>query len=403
VTRQANGRSTIYQGSDGYWHGRVIVGVTDQGKPDRRHVMSRSKSVVAARVRELEKKREIGNVPLPGIRWTVSGWLEHWLENIARPTIRRSSYDAYRIAVRVHLIPGLGDHRLDRLRPEHLERLYRRMIANGARPATAHQVHRTISTALGEAVRRRQVQENVATLAKAPKIETKELEPYSIAEVGRILTAARERRNAARWAIALSLGLRQGEALGLRWLDIDLEAGILKITTNRVRPHYEHGCSTPCGKTPGHCTHRVQTNEDDGPTKSSAGKRKIGLPPQLLQLLEDHRCQQDQERTRAGQLWVETGRVFTDRFGRAVKPNSDYHAWKALLKRAGVRETRLHDARHTAATVLLALEVPERTVMGVMSWSSTSMAARYQHVTDPIRHEVANRVGGLLWSPPETN
>jgi integrase len=73
------------------------------------------------------------------------------------------------------------------------------------------------------------------------------------------------------------------------------------------------------------------------------------------------------------------------------------------LKRAGVRETRLHDARHTAATVLLALEVPERTVMGVMGWSSTSMAARYQHVTDPIRHEVASRVGGLLWSPPETN
>jgi integrase len=166
VRRQANGPSTIYQGSDGYWHGRVIVGVTDRGKPDRRHVMSRSKSVVAARVRELEKKREIGNVPLPGIRWTVSGWLEHWLENIARPTTRRSSYDAYRIAVRVHLIPGLGDHRLDRLRPEHLERLYRRMIANGARPAAAHQVHRTIRTALGQAVRRRQVQENVATLAK---------------------------------------------------------------------------------------------------------------------------------------------------------------------------------------------------------------------------------------------
>ena len=316
MTRQANGRSTIYQGSDGYWHGRVIVGVTDQGKPDRRHVMSRSKSVVAARVRELEKKREIGNVPLPGIRWTVAGWLEHWLENIARPTIRRSSYDAYRIAVRVHLIPGLGDHRLDRLRPEHLERLYRRMIANGARPATAHQVHRTIRTALGEAVRRRQVQENVATLAKAPKIETKELEPYSIAEVRRILTAARERRNAARWAIALSLGLRQGEVLGLRWSDIDLEAGILKITTNRVRPHYEHGCSTPCGKTPGHCTHRVQTNEDDGPTKSSAGKRKIGLPPQLLQLLEDHRYQQDQERTRAGRLLGGDGASFH----RPVRP-----------------------------------------------------------------------------------
>jgi integrase len=125
----------------------------------------------------------------------------------------------------------------------------RSAVLNVAGPATAHQVHRTIRTALGEAVRRRQVQENVATLAKAPKIEAEELEPYSVAEVQRILSAARERRNAARWAIALSLGLRQGDVLGLRWSDVDLEAGILKITSNRVRPHYEHGCSPPCGKT----------------------------------------------------------------------------------------------------------------------------------------------------------
>jgi integrase len=148
----------------------------------------------------------------------------------------------------------------------------------------------------------------------------------------------------------------------------------------------------PCANQRGRRTHQVQCRQAED-----------RIAAQLVELLHDHRREQDQELAKAGQLWVETGRVFTDRFGRAVKPNSDYHAWKALLKRAGVRETRLHDARHTAATVLLALEVPERTVMGVMGWSSTSMAARYQHVTDPIRHEVASRVGGLLWSPPETN
>ena len=91
------------------------------------------------------------------------------------------------------------------------------LIATGARPATAHQMHRTIRTALGEAVRRRQIQENVATLARAPKIDAKELEPYAVAEVRRILNAARERSNAARWVIALSLGLRQSEVLGLHW------------------------------------------------------------------------------------------------------------------------------------------------------------------------------------------
>ena len=123
----------------------------------------------------------------------------------------------------------------------------------------------------------------------------------------------------------------------------------------------------------------------------------VGLPDALVALLKDHRRQQLEERIRAGSLWQEGGWVFTTLLGRPIAPNSDYHEWRALLERAGVRHARLHDARHTAATVLLVLGVPERTVMSIMGWSSTSMAARYQHVTDPIRREVANRVGGLLF------
>ena len=88
--------------------------------------------------------------------------------------------------------------------------------------------------------------------------------------------------------------------------------------------------------------------------------------------------------------------MFKSKLGEPLIPNSDYHAWKALTKRAGVREARLHDARHTAATVLLVLGVPERTVMEVMGWSTTAMAARYQHVTNPIRLEVASRVGAAV-------
>ena len=94
--------------------------------------------------------------------------------------------------------------------------------------------------------------------------------------------------------------------------------------------------------------------------------------------------------------------VFTSAVGAPLNPNSDYHRWKALLKEAGVRDGRLHDARHTAATVLLVLGVPEPTVMGIMGWSSTAMAARCQHVTDPIPRQVADQVGGLLWAGERT-
>lgn len=117
-----------------------------------------------------------------------------------------------------------------------------------------------------------------------------------------------------------------------------------------------------------------------------------------MALLKLHREEQERECHVAGELWNEGGWLFASQTGEPLNPNTDYHAWKALLRRAGVRDGRLHDARHTAATVLLVLGVPERTVMSIMGWSSTSMAARYQHVTDPIRRDVARRVGGLIWS-----
>jgi len=275
------------------------------------------------------------------------------------------------------------------------------MVAAGAKPATAHQVHRTVRTALGEAQRRGHMARNPAQLARPPRIHTDPIEPYSLEEVQRVLAAAAEGRNGARWAIALALGLRQGEALALTWADVDLDAGALRVRATRLRPVYRHGCGGTCGHSAGHCPKRQQLNAASGETKSAAGRRVVGLPEELVALLVRHRREQDAERRHAANLWVEGGWLFASRTGEPLNPNSDYHAWKALLRRAGVRDGRLHDARHTAATVLLVLGVPERTVMSIMGWSSTAMAARYQHVTDPIRREVAGRVGRLLWSGPE--
>ncbi|MGR8009692.1 tyrosine-type recombinase/integrase [Streptomyces hypolithicus] len=102
-------------------------------------------------------------------------------------------------------------------------------------------------------------------------------------------------------------------------------------------------------------------------------------------------------KARAAQEWRETGFVFTSPVGAPLVPSTDYDAWKQLLTDAKVRDGRLHDARHTAATVLLILGVPERVVMQIMGWSSTAMAARYQHVTGGILQDVAKQVGGLIW------
>lgn len=405
--RQRNGQSTIYKGSDGYWHGRVTIGALDNGKPNRPHTMSKDKAKVIDRVEELEKMRDDGIFHQPGENWTVAKWLTFWLENIATPFVGFETASGYRVAVTRHLIPGVGQHKLTKLRPEHLERLYVNMLQKPTKagtltkPATAHQVHRTVRTALNEAVRRGYLGKNPALVAKYPQVVEEEVEPYTVDEVKRLLETALIERNGARWAIALALGLRQGEALGLKWEDVDLETATLRVRRNRVRPKYRHGCddAAPCGrKFPGYCPARIATRPATGKTKSRAGRRTIGLPAELCALLEAHRAQQDAEKAKAAQLWVDEGWLFADETGHALNPRTDWDRWKQLLADAGVRDARLHDARHTAATVLLLLGVTDRAIMGIMGWSNPAMAARYAHIIAPLRQDIAKRVGGLIWS-----
>ncbi|MFD3615946.1 tyrosine-type recombinase/integrase [Streptomyces sp. NPDC058676] len=398
-TRQPNGRSSIYQGSDGKWHGRVTVGIRDDGKPDRRHVERKTRAEVTAAVRELEKQREGGAVRKAGNAWTVETWLTHWVETIAPLAVNENTMVGYGVAVRKHLIPALGAHRLDKLGPEHIERFYRKMHDAGRRAGTVHQIHRTFRAALNEAVRRGHLTRNPVQLAKAPRLSEEEIEPYTVTEVQRLLRAADNRRNSARWAVALALGLRQGEALGLKWADVDLERGVLMVRRSRRRPRYAHGCGDTCGRKAGYCPQRQRTNPETADTKSRAGRRAVGLPSQLVDLLRTHKAKQQAEREAAGADWTDEGWLFATPTGRGTSPRTDYDDWKELLDDAKVRDGRLHDARHTAATVLLILGVSERAVMGLMGWSTTAMAARYQHMVDSVRSDVARQVDGLIWKP----
>jgi len=432
-TRAPNGASTIYLGKDGRWHGRVTVGAKDDGSPDRRHIGRKTEAEVIAAVRALERERDAGTVRRPGRAMNVEAWLDHWLENIARPSIRYKSYRAYRTAVRQHLAPGIGRHRIDRVQPEHLEKLYARMIASGAKPATAHQVHRTARTAFGEAVRRGHITRNPVALAKPPRIPEEEIEPFEVDEVQRLIAAALARRNGVRFVLALAIGTRQGESIGLRWKRYDGRTRTLRIARQLQRQTWEHGCDDPhacgaryhkvkpcregckrhtracpppcpvdCTDHARHCPKRRGGGMVDVEVKSTAGRRTIVLPEQLAVLLNQHRTAQQRERDLAGDLWEDHGFMFAQPNGRPIDQTMDTNEWKRLLGDAGVRDARLHDARHTAATVLLLLGVPERAAMDVMGWSNVGMAKRYQHVTDVLRHDIAARIDGLLWAPTET-
>nr|WP_237551075.1 site-specific integrase [Streptomyces sp. SID5614] len=354
----------------------------------------------------MERQRDTGAVRKAGQWWTVKTWLTHWVENIAAAHVSENTIDGYRVAVYHHLIPGLGAHRLEKLQPEHLERFYKKMQDSGSSAGTAHQAHRTLRTALNEAVRRQHLTTNPSSIAKAPKVEEEEVEPYTLDEVQRLLAEATKVRNTARWVMALALGLRQGEVLGLKWEDVDFEVGVILVRRGRLRPRYKHGCGDKCARKPGYCPQKINIRRETKDTKTRAGKRPIGVPEELLKLLKRHKEEQERERALARDLWVEKGYVFTSPTGEPLNPNTDFHRWKDLLKAAKVRDGRLHDARHTAATVLLILGVPEAVVDRIMGWEpgkSARMRRRYQHLTGQVLQQTAAKVGGFLWGKPDVS
>src|SRR4051812_3418135 len=195
--KRATGESSIYQDEDGRWHGFVSMGKKENGRGDRRHVSAAKRADVVTKVHAIEAKRDAGLVEAAGRAPTVGEWLDHWLDNIAARKVRARTLESYRTTVRLHLRPGIGHHRLDRLQPEHLERLYATLAKKGLSPATILRAHRVLSRALRVATQRGKVARNVATLVDPPAVKRPQTAlPLSQQEARQVMAAAQAHRNA---------------------------------------------------------------------------------------------------------------------------------------------------------------------------------------------------------------
>ena len=375
--RASFGESSIHQAEDGRWHGYVSMGNGHDGGRDRRHVSGKRRTDVVRKVRALEEARHASTALAAGKAPTVAEWLDQWITTIANRRLKPRTVESYQSQITNHLVPLLGHHRLDRLQPEHLERAWADLEAQGLSAATALLNHRVLSRALKVAMQRGRVARNVAQLVDPPSVVRPEIVPLTAPEAKAVLQAAVGHRNAARWTVALALGLRQGEALGLRWSDVDLDAGILTV---------RHALQRQAGKG------LVLVSP-----KSGAGRRRLVLPEPLRLALLAHREEQLGEQEYAEGIWQDLGFVFSQADGRPIGAPSDWAAWKALLARAGVRDARLHDARHTAATLLLQQGVPARVAMQLLGHSQISMTMHYTHVVDELAHAAAQSMAKALW------
>ncbi|GAB2820531.1 site-specific integrase [Actinocorallia aurea] len=441
--RKPDGRSSIYfSESDGKWHGWVTMGVKADGSPDRRHRQGKTEAEVTKKVRELERKRDAGKLDRAGRALTVEQLMDEHLNKVCVRLVSSGkmaprTLDDYRSKNALYIVPLLGKHRVDRLLPEHLDDAWQVLYDRGLGTGTVLKTHRILSRALRVGVRREKVGRNVAELIDAPAAGDGEIEPLSQAEARRILDAVAEQRNGSRFSLGLALGLRQGEAIGLRWRYVDLDAGTVKVWWQLQRQKCQHGCADPhaCGearhKRPcprncakakrtsgrrhvcvpkdakGLCPPKCDRHAAQCPQRKGGGmvfaapkgkrRRIIPLPVELVEFLRKHREAQDAERERAGDQWKEHDLLFPQPNGLPVDPRADWEAWKDVLAAANVRDARLHDARHTAGTILTEMGVHIRVIQEIMGHSDIRVTEKYSHVASALAQDGMGRMGSALW------
>lgn len=411
-TRRHNGEGTKpTKRKDGRWQIKIRTTATTTGAPVRKTIYGKTRAEAVDKARKFTRSLEAGALVDPTAK-TLGQWCTTWLETIAPATTNQRTLLSYKGYLRKWVIETqLGQTPLAKLVPTHIDQLHATMRAAGKSETTINLVHRIITKAITDALDRGLLGANPAQRVKAPRPARFDPVVLTPAQAAALVADLKDNEQwGPSFIVALSLGLRQGERLGLCWEDIDFQAGTMRIRRELGPLPWQHGCSpdgtAACGKSRGGlCPQRHGGGLVMFPTKSKAGERTLALPEQLLQILATQQQTVARWRIEAGDTWEgftdSTGDswdlVFPQRNGRPIGDKQDRKAWKAFTEAHGIEGMRVHDARHTAATVLLSLGVAPQVTMAMMGWSNASMLGRYQHVLDDMRTEAAARVGGALF------
>lgn len=371
--RNPNGAGTITKRKDGRYMAAVYV-LQPDGTRARKCAYARTWAECDAKRRELLAKVDQG-VPVPTRSAKLTEWLPYWLEHIVQPHRKRTTYAKYETHVRLYLVPLLGTKRLESLSVADVRRALVQ-LQKQASAATAKESHRVLRTALAAACREELVSRNVVSLVEPPKVQVREMSPWELDETLDFLAAARKDPLYPAFVLAIALGLRRGELVGLRWDNVDLEKREVRVRSQRQRV-------------------RGEAYEDD--PKGRRRRQTLPLPGICVAPLRWQRMRQAAMREIAGDKWEESGYVFTTRTGRPIEPRNVYRSFTRVTKDAGLRVVRLHDARHGTATLLTAAGVPPRVVMEILGHSQIAVTMNvYAHVVQDTQREAIGHMDRLL-------
>jgi integrase len=314
---------------------------------------------------------------------TLAEWVnDSWLPTSAS-RLKPTTYHSYRRNMEIHVLPTLGTKPLQQLTPPMLNALYARLGSddNGRGPLSAktiRYVHTIIHKALEDALDAGQVSRNVATRAKPPRPTrrtTGGIRSWDSRELAQFLSHVRGTRLEAVWRLAAMTGMRRGEILGLRWSDVDLGAARLSVRHAVVAVAYEVIASTP----------------------KSHHARVIDLDLETVDLLRAHRSGQKDERDEWGTDYQDHDLVVAKENGEPIHPHTFSQSFERLVERAGLRRIRLHDLRHTHATLALMAGVPVKVVTERLGHESPAFTLKqYAHVLPGMQAEAARWVAQLV-------
>ena len=354
--QRGNGAGTVYPrknkaGKIIDYRGSYIV----NGK--RFYVSAKTKTEAQQMLRQAMSDADRGLI-FDAPHLTLGEYLDKWLPNI-KDTLRQRSWERYEQLVRVHIKPALGRLKLQNLTRAHAKSLYREKLDSGSSPRTVNYIHVTLHKALKDAVADGLIPKNVADGLKPSKPRKKEINPLNPEQAKAFLEAARGDRYEALYVLAVHYGLRQGELLGLKWADLDMNAGVLQV--RRTMSEAREG--------------RIEEE-----TKSGKGRR-IDLSQSVLEALRRHRTRQNEERLESAS-WKDHGLIFPSVKGTPTNSNNLYYrSFKPILKGAGLPDIVFHELRHTCATIRFMKGQHPKRVSGLLGHSSVAFTLdKYSHI-----------------------
>lgn len=391
--KRGRNEGTIFKRKDGRWCAVVDLG-WENGKRKRKYLYGTTRTEVAEQLTKVLREKAQG-LPVAVERQTVGQFLERWLEESVKRTVRPLTYQQYHQHVRLYLaprdgkgrylpLPALGGLLLEKISPNHVQSVLNAKLGSGLSPRTVQLSLVILRHALDQAVKWGLAGRNVAKLVDSPKVKHFEIKPLTPTQARDFLKATHGERLEALYSVALALGLRQGEALGLRWSDVDFEA-----RTITIRQTLERIGGKRFGE-PG----RLQFVEP----KTNRSRRTIAMPDAIAKALKAHRVRQMEERLAAGSRWHDNGIVFSTTIGTPIEPRSVVVDFKRVLTKAGLSDSlRFHDLRHSAASLLLAQGVQLRTIMELLGHSTIVLTANtYSHVMPEAMRDAAEKMDVVL-------